>query len=114
MSCMPTRRGLTSATSLVTWLCHPIGTQSRCGTLPLCLLYGGFAPYGSLTEKLWDRYGSDAVHGRVLAAGIRDPDGGRTAGIAGERTAHQKPAGPQDGRAGMPMAAAIAHLRSVE
>jgi hypothetical protein len=39
-------------------LCHPIRTQSRYGTLPLCLLYGGFAPYGSLAEKLWDRYGS--------------------------------------------------------
>jgi hypothetical protein len=73
MSCMPTRRGLTSATSLVTWLCHPIGTQSRCGTLPLCLLYGGFAPYGSLAEKLWDRYGSDSLRFTLhLTWSVRD------------------------------------------
>ena len=33
-----------------------------------------------------------------------------TAGISGECTAYQEPAGPQDGRAGMPVAAAIAYL----
>ena len=68
-------------------------TASRCGAgAAVCLLYRGLATYGSLAEKLWHRYRGDAVHGSVLAAGLRDLDRARAAGVSGERTAHQKPA----------------------
>jgi hypothetical protein len=38
----------------------------------VCLLYGGFASFGRLAEKLWHRYRSDAIHRSVLVTGF-DP-----------------------------------------
>jgi hypothetical protein len=65
-------------------------------------------------EKLWHRYGGDAVYRSVLVAGLRDPDGEGARGVSGICTAYQESAWTEDRRAGMPVAAATAHLRLAE
>src|SRR6187402_3151141 len=67
-----------------------------------------------MVEALWNRDGSDAIDGRLLAAVVRDSGAERYRGVSGERAAYQESAGAQDGRARVPMADEIAHLRVAE
>ena len=46
-----------------------------------------------LADPVRHRHGGHAIHGSVLAAGVRNTDGAWTAGISGECRPHQESAG---------------------
>src|SRR3974390_882203 len=56
----------------------------------------------------------DAVNGSVLAARVRNSGRAWLRGFSGERTPYQKPARPEVGRAGMPVADEAAYVRIAE
>ena len=74
-------------------------------------LHGGPVPSGGLVGPVRRGDRGHGIHRRVLDTAVRGAGGAGLPGDAGGPPAHQERARPQDRRAGLPVAAAAAHLR---
>src|SRR5437879_13701740 len=98
-------------------LARKIQTQGAAGTgqrtgASIWLCDGRVKGNGEMAEAVRDTDGGHAVHGSVLAAGVRRVGGRGPGSLSGKRARDQESAGEEDGCAGESMADATAHLRA--